>query len=240
MVALRKDGMMEQYSLSPRRRVVWTSGIAFVGLFLSDLLLTPGEPDLDASAQQTTAYYTSHHVGILATSLLHDLAGVCFLIFLGALLAELWRERRPVVLLVLAALSAAMAGAIAYVSYIAAGAAAYLAGHAGTPPIIAAFALVRTLASNVAVLPLAVFLAATSLLILQSRVVPRWIGWLGLVAAAANFLSLFGLYDATSPLGLVGFLGALLFAGWTLATSIALVARPVGRAPRAAGQPVQA
>lgn len=205
--------------------LAWASGIVYLALFLADIVLTPGEPDPGTPARQVATFYTNYHTGILTTSLLHDLSGVFFLIFLAGLLVVLPGGRAVGPLPILAGLSAAVAGSVAYASYVSAGAAAYLAEHGGSVEIVAALALLRYLASAVAVLPLAVFLAAASLLVLQRRAVPRWVGWLGLVAAAANAVSIFGLYDPSSPLGLVGFLGAILFAVWMLAVNITLLAR---------------
>lgn len=202
----------------------WLSGIVYVALFLSDIFLTPGEPDEGTSPTTVASYYTRHRSHILTTSLLHDLSGIFFLIFVACLLTLLWQTGHRT-LTVLAGIGAVAAGSVAYGSYVAAGAAAFLAGHSASAGEVAALAELRYLASNVAVLPLSLFIGAASLVALGRTVLPGWLGWLGVVAAAANIVSIFGLYDGTSIFGLVGFLGAILFAVWMLATCIVLLVK---------------
>jgi hypothetical protein len=69
--------------------------------------------------------------------------------------------------------------------------------------------------------PRAVLLGATSLVLLDSRLSPRWIGWLGLVLAPLSLIS-----TATLVIGeLFPFLaiGTLIFAIWVLALSCSLL-----------------
>jgi hypothetical protein len=58
-------------------------------------------------------------------------------------------------------------------------------------------------------------------------VLPRWLGWLGAVAAAISFAS-------TPAAAVVPPLGMLLVFVWTIATSIVLVRRTLAGRPAAA------
>jgi hypothetical protein len=76
--------------------------------------------------------------------------------------------------------------------------------------------------------PLALFCAATAILVFRTRALPRWLGVGAAVTAAA--LTINGAFLATSNVPAL-----LLFALWTLLTSVYLVAR-AGRGPARARQ----
>lgn len=80
--------------------------------------------------------------------------------------------------------------------------------------------------------PLAVLTGASAIVILATRVLPRWLGWSGAATAAALALNGSFLESEFGP-------AFLLFLAWTLATSLVLVRRaggPVAAPPAREGQ----
>ena len=65
----------------------------------------------------------------------------------------------------------------------------------------------------------AVMLGAAAIVILKSRALPRWLGWLGAVAAAISLLSA-PVADRVPPVGI------LLTFVWIVSVSVMLVRRP--------------
>jgi hypothetical protein len=84
------------------------------------------------------------------------------------------------------------------------------------------------------------FLFAASLAVLRREMVAPWLGWAGMVIAAAGFVgggAGFYVTEYSSFWNAVGFVGFLGFAAWVLVASVAMLQRPeVGRAE--ARQPV--
>lgn len=202
------------------------AGVVFVLLFLADVAVTPGEPDEGSSAAKIAGYYLHHRTGVLAVSLLHALAGLAFLVFVAALVQRLSGndEARPVARLV--GYAAVATAPVALVSYVCAGAAAYLAGHGAADGVVQALAELRFVSSGLADVPLAVFVAAGSLAAVAAGTQGRRLGWLGVVASVALVLGVVGIYNPASVLGFFGFLGSILFAVWVLVASLGGGSRP--------------
>jgi hypothetical protein len=78
-------------------------------------------------------------------------------------------------------------------------------------------------------LVIGVFLAAASLAMLGTRILPRWLGWLGLLSAVLLLAGTASLFNPGSSFG--GAPGLLLYLIWVIATSILLLrrARSVGQ-----------
>ena len=76
----------------------------------------------------------------------------------------------------------------------------------------------------------ALFLALTATVTLQTRALPRWLGWSGLVLAAANLLSL------AMPANDIAQIAPLFFYLWLLATGIVLLRQPGQRYAAVGGQ----
>lgn len=77
--------------------------------------------------------------------------------------------------------------------------------------------------------------AASRAMLLTGRF-PAWTAWLGMAAAVANGLPVFGLFARTgvlSPYSPFGFIGALLFFAWIGASSLLMMRGAEGAAPRA-------
>jgi hypothetical protein len=78
--------------------------------------------------------------------------------------------------------------------------------------------------SNFSGIPTCLNAAALSTVMLRTRVFPRWIGWLGLVAALAHIIAAGSLASdgPVSPVGLVPEIAPVVYIIWILAISVAL------------------
>ena len=71
------------------------------------------------------------------------------------------------------------------------------------------------------------FALATGLIVLKSGVLPRWLGWISIVAGLMFFLQAFGLGGVIASFGLVfDIIGFVLFLIFVLASSIIFLRRP--------------
>jgi hypothetical protein len=79
------------------------------------------------------------------------------------------------------------------------------------------------------------FMLGTGLLVLRSRPLPRWLGWVAILTGPFFFLQGFGLGGVVSTIGLtldLDLIGFLLFLVFVLVSSVMMLARrPVGSTP---------
>jgi hypothetical protein len=86
---------------------------------------------------------------------------------------------------------------------------------------------------DLATVPRGLLVLAVSVLALQSRLLPRWLAWFGLVVAAASLVSVVGVGTGAVPFLVAFFVGLFGFPLWLLAVAVVLGVRAV-RARRAA------
>lgn len=72
---------------------------------------------------------------------------------------------------------------------------------------------------------LGIFLLSASEVIRRTRVLPRWLGFLGLIAGAAYVIGSFSVADQRGPLALPALLGFVLFIFWCFVISVVMVMR---------------
>lgn len=70
------------------------------------------------------------------------------------------------------------------------------------------------------------FLLFASEVIRRTRVLPRWLAYLGLLAGAAYVVGSFSVADQRGPAAIPALAGFVLFIVWCAATSVALLMRP--------------
>lgn len=206
-------------------RFAAVTGILFVAAIVASIVVSGNTPNADAKAAAVVTFFKANRNSQLASNLLGAIASV-FLAFFGA---QLWNRLR-------AALpgSALPAAGLVGVAIAAAGGAIFSGvgfSLADVPDKIdpsAAQAL--NVLSNDFFFPLAagisIFLIADGLTIARSGLLPRWLGWVGMLIGVV----------AMTPVGFIAFLAAAL---WVLVVSIWLLLRDLravpGRAPAAAG-----
>ena len=188
-----------------RDRVAAVTGVLFVVVLLAGLYVAP---DLVYPEEQvggvSGSFYVNYESRLLAQAVLFGVASVLFLFFLGGLRAFLaraeGREPRlaPVVLAAgavftaLGLFQAAVLTALVALRGNELGVRAEGSGWAAR----ALFYLERAI-GDLALFPFAAFLAAAAVVLVRTRVLPRWLGWVG---AAVGLLV--GLLAAGSIVGL--------------------------------------
>jgi hypothetical protein len=188
-----------------RDRVAAVTGVLFVVVLLAGLYVAP---DLVYPEEQvggvSGTFYVNYESRLLAQAVLFGVASVLFLFFLGGLRAFLaraeGREPRlaPVVLAAgavftaLGLLQAAVLTALVALRGNELGVRAEGSGWAAR----ALFYLEGAI-GDLALFPFAAFLAAAAVVLVRTRVLPRWLGWVG---AAVGLLV--GLLAAGSIVGL--------------------------------------
>jgi hypothetical protein len=208
-------------------------GILFVVLFLPSYLTPPDAPVPTSRPQDVVGYFADRQDGILLfNGLLLIFAAFFFLWFIGALYGLLWSAEGEGG----GISSVALGGGLVFLVLMLAGAAveivypATLARFENFAPDAQLGFLSLTLSGwmyRFALMGMSVLIAATSVVVLSTGVMPRWLALAGFVAA------LFALLRFLIPLG--GILGLL----WVLVVSALMLAGLAGRGsvgPRRVGR----
>ncbi len=145
-----------------------------------------------------------------------------FLLFLGGLFGVLRRAEGGTGVLTVAALAAGIAVAVTWpFGILIAGLSSSILADGGDVATAWSLDGMAPFSLALSAFPRTVLLVATSLLLLDSRLVPRWIGWVGLALALVSLLGTGMLL--VGDLFPVLALGTLIFELWVLALSVALV-----------------
>lgn len=83
---------------------------------------------------------------------------------------------------------------------------------------------------------LGLFLLLASEVIRRTRVLPRWLAYLGLLAGAAYVVGSFSVADQRGPAAIPALAGFVLFIVWCAATGVALLMRPAALATSQVGK----
>jgi Domain of unknown function (DUF4386) len=196
------------------------SGIAFVALMLTGAAFVIDVPAADASSQEIAAYLadSENHTRNIIGAYIWVLGGLAFLGFVTGLRAVLRRaEGDPGTLSSLVFGAGVVFTAVWSVSAAALASVAYAVEFSDAP--VNNHDLVRVLPQLGSLLLLLgggfagiLLLLATSTLIFRTRVLPRWLAWLGILVAIAL------VFDVT-------YMNILPLVGWVLVASIALLMR---------------
>jgi hypothetical protein len=194
-------------------------GIVFVLLQLGAGAILGGAPALDAPPPEIRSYLVDDGGNILLAATMGALAAFCFLWFLGMLRAILERAEGAQGRLSAVAFGAGLVTiTLATTASLPTVALAWddTAAHA-EPGLLQAVWNLNTLALVPIGSSAGVFCLAAALVILRTRVLPAWLGWIGALAAVVGVIATFFLVadDPDSPLGtpanLGGFLLSMLF-----------------------------
>jgi hypothetical protein len=203
-----------------KQRWAALSGIVFVVLMLVGAAFVLDVPKGDASAQEIASYLTDsgNHTRNIIGAYLWVLGGLAFLGFVTGLRSVLRRaEGDPGTLsnlvfgagVVFTAVWSVSAATIASVAY----AVEFSDARVSNPDLVTVLpslgGLLLLLGGGFAGILL---LAATSILIFRTGVLPRWLAWLGIVVAIAT------VFD-------VAYMNILPLVGWVLVASIAMLRR---------------
>jgi Domain of unknown function (DUF4386) len=200
----------------------WTalSGIVFVVLMLTGAFFLIDVPAADASTQEIAGYLadSGNHMRNIVGAYLWVLGGLAFLGFVAGLRAVLRRaEGDPGTLSSLVFGAGVVFTAVWSVSAVALAAVAYSVGLADAP--VSDPDLVRVLPQLGSLLLLLgggfagiLLVLTTSMLIVRTRALPRWLAWFGILVAIAL------VFDVT-------YMNILPLVAWVLFASIALLMR---------------
>jgi len=209
-------------------RLLAATGLLFLGLFtcglaLADLFANAAFPPPSAALDDITAYFSQNGGAVRGLSVCHAFAALALMIF-GAYLSHRIQRQQPSALGTVALVGGGVAGTFllfdAAIFWVLA-----LPDVSRDPALLRALHGLSYLCGGVALaLPLAALIGAVSLDALQSRSLPRWLAWAGIVTTIdclAYGTSLVAAKGYWSPSGLV--LAAVLPLFWIFATSIALL-----------------
>ena len=174
-------------------------------------------PDDEASGDQVLGWYASDENTILTAGFIFMLGALFFLVFLGALRVRLLGAEGPVGFLTAIAYASGVAVAVCLLLLPGPDISAALANEELTGDAALALNNLGDIFFLGAELSAALMLAATGLVLIRTRVLPGWLGWLSLVIA---------LWLLIVPVGWAGLL--LGFTLWTLLVGVLLWLRPAG------------
>jgi hypothetical protein len=231
-------------------RVALASGLLFVAVQVATVVFNVAfflttHPPIDASPQETARGFAEHATMVEVGTYLYVLHMPFWLLFLGGLFGVLRRAEGGSGVLSVSVLGAGVAMAvIASMGAVVSSLTPTIGQLGGDAATVKAIDAMTPLALALSAFPRAVLLGATSAVLLEGRIVPRWIGWTGL---ALGLISLVSTGTLVAP-ALFPFLalGTLLFVVWVAALTIALlrstrtesrVAPRVDRAGRISSEP---
>jgi hypothetical protein len=164
------------------------------------------------------AYHLAHRGTLLASELAVDLALLAFIAFLAALVPIIWRAGQET----LAVAVTVSGGVFVAMGFVSTAAETALLGVADSNQPAAVLGLDQLQGRTPVVWTITALVAALSLAIQRTGLVRRWLGTVGLVAAAIFLLgSIFSVLGRT-PEGSSSLLGVGLFIGWMLVLSAGL------------------
>ena len=209
-------------------RIAAGAGIIGVLLAITYVLMPPHDPSYPYTGQAISAL-ANHREAYLFKNLLGTLSFFFFLFFLGSLYNTLRRaEGGSGWLSILALGGGLLFAAVHSVESIVSYALGWHVAQAGNIEVVTALEDIGSLVAYYYAVPLAVMLVATSIVVYRTRVLPRWLAWVGFATGTVWLVGAVGVLDPQhGPLTAIGFGGglALFFLVWAPATSIALMRR---------------
>jgi hypothetical protein len=209
-------------------RVAACGGAAFTLLAFSTLAVAPPTPDVDAPATEIRSYLVDEHDRFGISVALMALAVLALCLALGYVWRRLTAGRGADTLTTTFAIAGAVAASMALTGVLLQGVLAQQSTGLDDSTLLALYRTWQVVAFMGPPLPVAIVLALVSVGTLRDGILPRWTGWVALVAAvggAATALLNLG-SDVTAPVVLD--LGSfLLTCVWLTAVTVsAFVAKP--------------
>lgn len=206
------------------------AGAGLIGalLAITYVLMPPHDPDYPYTGH-TIAIMARNHEGMLVKNMIGALSFFFFLFFLGSLYNTLRGAEEGTGWLSTLAFGAGIAlTAIHSVETVVAYALGWHVAQGGNVAVVTALEDIGNTVAYYYAVPLSVMLLSASTVAYRTRVLPRWIAWVGFAAGAVWLIGAVGIIDPQNgPLTAIGFGGGLVlfFLIWIPATSIALLRR---------------
>jgi len=230
---MREDGrVVTMRTFSAWQRYAWVAGIVFVIAFLAETVISVGVGvnQNDSAAKIANALY-SHRETLLTIAYLSVVYAAMFLIYLSRLY-DLLRgdtDRRRflgAVVLTGGALFVALHAVsdIGITGLLGAKLASFASLH--DPGVAYTLYLMTFGLDSVGDVFGSLFAVAAGMLVIESGVLPRWLGWVSILAGILFFLQGFGLGGVIASFGLVlDLIGFVLFLIFVLVSSVILLRR---------------
>lgn len=201
------------------KRWVAAGGLLFVGLIVAVTAFSGSAPDATASVAKVASYFANHQSSARVTSYLLEAAvmvGLWFFWNLRNLLIDAGADARLTTLGFSGAIVFGIGGAVSGGMMVVM---ADAVKHVTPATLQGLNALHDDLNTTLGAVGPAVFLFATSIAIVRSSALPRWLGWLGVVMGVVS---------------LPAFLGPVPAGLWILVVSVALLASRARETSRSA------
>ena len=215
-------------------RAALASGILFVAVQIANIVVTAAyfataHPPMDASPAEAARGFAQAETMVEVVTYLYVLQVPFWLLFLGGLFGVLRRVEGGSGALSISALSAGIAMVVivsmgALVSAIT----PTIGQLGGDGATVKAIDGMTPLALALSAFPRALLLSATSVVLLEGCIAPRWIGWTGLALGLISLVST-GMLLVPALFPLLA-LGTLLFVVWVAALTVTLLRSPEQRA----------
>jgi hypothetical protein len=208
-------------------RLALASGLLFVAVQIATIVFNVSffattHPPMDASPEETARGIAEHATMVEIGTYLYVLHLPFLLLFLGGLLGVLRRVEGGSGALSVSAFGAGVAMAIiASMGALISALTPTIGQLGGDAATVKAIDGMTPLALALSAFPRAVLLGATSVVLLEGRIAPRWIGWAGLAIGLLSLVST-GTLVAPALFPLLA-IGTLLFVIWVAALTIALL-----------------
>jgi hypothetical protein len=206
------------------------TGYLVFALGIAGAAFERGAPPANAPAEETLAFFAKYQTELLAQSLLFVFSAGAYLWFFGSLRSFLFRAEGRTGTLSTIVFGAGAVWAGLQMVFQSFQVALALSSSGEIEPSLAAMIsdLIYAL-SVIAYVPMAVVLAAVSVLAFQTKVFPGWLSWLSAIAAFINLLLSVGIVADSGPFvpgGVLTYVIYLLTAVWLFATTTVMLVRP--------------
>lgn len=206
------------------------SGLAAFIVGVAAVVFERGPVSPDDTKATVINHYTENHSALLTQSMLFLAAAALYLWFLAALHAYQAKAEGGAGHMANLAFGAGITWVAINMTAQAFQVGLAEADHYGAEP-----ALIATMNAvfTIAALPLAVMLAAVAVVTLRHHAFPVWLGWIAIVAAAAQLLLWWGTVAASGPLAPTGWLSYALYPSfliWLIPACIVMIRRAAHRA----------
>jgi hypothetical protein len=208
-------------------RIALVGGIGTLLIFPANIPLAWQAPPFAGSSDEVYVAYLANQANVLAMVLIVAFHGLTRLAFAAGLCGVLRQaEGAGATLTGLAFACVPIEVSIEMIGYTLLGTAARLAGRGADPVALGALATAARDLMSVHTIPLALFAVLSSIVILRTGVLPRWIGWLGLAAGVLYEISaLQFVAPLRAPNTLATIAVFLFFTPWMIASGVVLFRR---------------
>ncbi len=204
-------------------RIGAIAGILFVVLLIAAQFIAPS-PSPKESIGTIISFYVHHRSAALWSGYLSAVSAAVQLLFVAAVFSALRRSEEQSSMLPMLMLGASIALLpVILLSSSFSVALTWNGAQSNNPAVARALFDLSTVTLIFSDMVIGVFLAAASLATLRTRILPRWLGWLGLVGAALLLAGTASLFNPGGSFG--GAPGLLLYLIWVITTSVLLLRR---------------